>query len=227
MSRRAAGAILGLALVVLTVGVTWWLLSDRGSRPWRRGPQEEAAQPREKVSFELYFPAGPSGNAMLRGERRELEVTESPRDRVRKIVEALLAGPRQPGLARPFPEQVQLGSVQLVPGASEETGNIAYVDLRWAEQAEPPAGGSTEEIQRIYSVVDSVALNVPEVQGVVLLWNGTQRATFSGHLDTSLPLPPDRTLVAPAGAAAPAQPAPSPQAAPTPTPATPAGQPAQ
>lgn len=226
MSRRAAGAILGLALVVLTIGVTWWLLSDKGARPWRRGPQEEAAQPREKVAFELYFPAAPSGNAVLRGEPRELEVTEAPRDRVRKIVEALLAGPRQPGLARPFPEQVQLGSIQLVPiaaGAPEGTGNIAYIDLRWAEQAEPPAGGSTEEIQRIYSIVDSVALNVPEVHGVVLLWNGTQRATFSGHLDTSLPLAPDRGLVAPARTAAPAQPASSPQASPP----APPGQPAQ
>jgi len=31
----------------------------------------------------------------------------------------------------------------------------------------------------------------------VLLWNGTQRVTFSGHLDTSRPLVPDRSLLAP------------------------------
>lgn len=190
MSRRTAGVILGLALVVLTVGVTWWMLSDKGGRPWRREPPAAASQPREKVAFDLYFPAD---GGRLRAERRELEVTEAPKDRIRKIAEALLAGPRQPGLARPFPEPVQLGSVQLVAG---DGGAIAYIDLRWAEQAEPPGGGSTEEIQRLYSFVDSVAFNVPQVQGVVLLWNGTQRPTFSGHLDTSLPLTPDRGLVA-------------------------------
>jgi hypothetical protein len=45
--------------------------------------------------------------------------------------------------------------------------------------------------------VNSLALNVPQVVRVVLLWNGTQRVTFSGHLDTSRPLVADRTLLAP------------------------------
>jgi hypothetical protein len=188
MNRRAAGWILGGALAVIAAALAWWWLTEKGGgRPWRRAPQEVAAQPREQVSFDLYFPAD---GGLLRAERRVLEVTQQPKDRVRKIVEGLLAGPRQPGLARPFPEQVQLGGVQLVPGGT------AFVDLRWAEQADPPGGGSTEEMQRIYSVVDSVALNVPQVQGVVLLWNGVQRASFSGHLDTSLPLAPDRELLA-------------------------------
>ena len=188
MNRRAAGWILGLALAVLAAGLAWWWLGDSGHRPWRRSPAAAtSSQPREKVAFDLFFPAE---NGMLRGERRDLEVTPSPKDRARRIIEGLLAGPRQPGLVRPFPEPVQLGSVQLV------TGGLLYVDLRWPEQADPPGGGSTEEIQRIYSVVDSVTLNVPEIRGVVLLWNGVQRTTFSGHLDTSLPLAADRELVA-------------------------------
>lgn len=191
MNRRAAGWILGLALAVLAAGVAWWWWSDSSHRPWRRSPAAAASsQPREKVGFDLYFPAD---NGMLRSERRELEVTQSPKDRIRKIVEGVLAGPRQPGLVRPFPEPVQAGGIAIVGGSS---GGIAYIDLRWPEQPDPPGGGSTEEIQRIYSVVDSVALNVPQVQGVVLLWNGVQRVSFSGHLDTSLPLAPDRELVA-------------------------------
>ena len=38
-------------------------------------------------------------------------------------------------------------------------------------------------------------LNVPEIESVVLLWNGRQLETFAGHLDTTLPLRSDRDLV--------------------------------
>ena len=139
------------------------------------------------MSVELDFPAGEG----LRAERRELQVTAAPKDRIRKIVAALLAGPASSsgGLGRPFPQGVILGGVQL--GAD----GTAYLDLRWEGHADPPAAGSTEELQRVYSLIDSLAANVPEVKQVVLLWNGAQRETFSGHLDTSRPLPPDRSLV--------------------------------
>jgi hypothetical protein len=188
MNRRAAGWILGLALAVLAAGLAAWWFAGREGRPGRIGGTEEAAGggAREKVAFDLYFP---SAEGLLRTERREIEVTAAPRDRVRKLVQALLAGPRQEGLARPFPEEVKLGSVQLVDG-------IAYIDLRWEERPEPPPGGSTEEMQRVYSVVNTVTLNVPPAERVALLWNGIQPATFSGHLDTSLPLGPERAMLA-------------------------------
>jgi hypothetical protein len=185
MSRRVASFILGIALALLVGAVLWWYLAGRSER--RAGPagRPEAEGPTEKVVFNLYFAHG----GQLRAEPRELEVTEAPKDRIRKIVAALLEGPRQRGLAPLFPEEVTLGSVQLGDDGT------AYVDLRWPEQNEPPAGGSTEEIQRVYGIVNSIADNVPQVSQVVLLWNGLQRATFSGHLDTSRPLNPDRSIL--------------------------------
>jgi spore germination protein GerM len=183
MSRRAASFVLGFALAVLVGAGLWWWLSGRAGGRTGPGAQEEGEQAGEKVGFNLYFPAAGGG---LRAEPRELRVAAAPKDRVRKVVEALLAGPQTPGLARPMPEGVTVGSVQL--GAE----GIAYVDLRWPESPDPPPGGSTEEIQRVYSVVDSIALNVPEASRVVLLWNGVQRDSFSGHLDLSRPLAPDR-----------------------------------
>jgi spore germination protein GerM len=187
MSRKAASFILGFALALLVGGGVWWWLSGR--RPAGSGPAAAApaAQPGERVSFQIYFPADGGG---LRAEPRELEVTESPKDRIRKILAALLAGPKVAGAARAFPEDVVVGGVLL-----SRTG-IAYIDLRWPNHDEPPASGSTEEIQRVYSVVDSVALNVPQASRVVLLWNGVQRETLSGHLDLSRPLAPDPSLAA-------------------------------
>ncbi len=204
MSRRAAGWVLAAALLLVIGGLAWWWQTGRGGgRTSRRGTAEGAAgAPTERHAFDLYFPAGGGG---LRGERRELQVSEAPKDRIRKVLEALLAGPAAApatppgaspgaspaGLVRPFPPEVKLGSVEL------SADGTAFVDLRWPDREDPPESGSTEEIQRVYSLVDSLALNVPQVNRVVLLWNGTQRITFSGHLDTSRPLLPDRTLLAP------------------------------
>jgi hypothetical protein len=214
MSRRAAGWVLAAALLLVIGSLAWWWQAGRGGgRAARRGAAEGAAgAPTERHAFDLYFPASGGG---LRGERRELQVSEAPKDRIRKVLEALLAGPAAApaapprpgstgaaaataataaspaGLVRPLPPEVKLGSVEL------SADGTAFVDLRWPEREDPPESGSTEEIQRVYSLVDSLALNVPQVNRVVLLWNGTQRITFSGHLDTSRPLLPDRTLLAP------------------------------
>jgi hypothetical protein len=216
MSRRAAGLVLAIALLLVLGSLAWWWQSGRrGGRAGRPGPAagEAGAAPTERHSFDLYFPAAGGG---LHAERRDLQVSESPKDRIRKILEALLAGPASgtsagspaagssaaptaagaapaagSGLVRPFPPEVKLGSVEL------SADGTAFVDLRWPDHEDPPESGSTEEIQRVYCLVDSVALNVPQVNRVVVLWNGTQRITFAGHLDTSRPLLPDRTLLAP------------------------------
>jgi Sporulation and spore germination len=223
MSRRAAGWILAVALLLVIGGLAWWWQAGHGGgRAARRGAAEgETGAATERHAFDLYFPASGGG---LRSERRELQVSEAPKDRIRKVLEALLAGPAgaagaatgapgvgapgaspagtgggaaaapgasPAGLVRPLPPEVKLGSVEL------SADGTAFVDLRWPDREDPPESGSTEEIQRVYSLVDSVALNVPQVNRVVLLWNGTQRITFSGHLDTSRPLLPDRTLLAP------------------------------
>jgi hypothetical protein len=60
--------------------------------------------------------------------------------------------------------------------------------LRSADGAEPPGAGSTLEMQRVYAIVHTVLRNEPGLSGVVLLWNGVQRSSLSGHVDTTRPL---------------------------------------
>ena len=76
-------------------------------------------------------------------------------------------------------------------------------DLVSEDGSPPPAGGSTEERLRVYSLVNTLVLNVAEAKSAVLLWNGAQPATLSGHLDLSRPLLPDPSVVAPSRPAPP------------------------
>jgi hypothetical protein len=177
MSRRAAAFILGLALALLAGGALWWWLQGRDSGGSDDRPAAVDAKP-ATVPFELWIP----DEIGLRVERRELQVTSAPKDRIRRITETLLT-PRPDGM-RLFPDGVALAGVQL----SKE--GTAYVNLVWEGHEDPPSSGSTEELQRVYSLVNSITTNVPEARQVTILWNGLQRQTFAGHLDTSRPLKP-------------------------------------
>jgi spore germination protein GerM len=188
----ASAAALGIVLLVV-------LLARGCGGEGRPGGSGETAEPpgvvpgegELQLPMDLYFP---DARGRLEAVPRELAVPDDPTEQVRAVVAALLAGPPPgSGLARPLPSGVELAGVYLTPDG------IAYLDLSTREgeaaQAALPVG-SREEMQIVYSLVDTVALNISEVRRVVLLWNGRQRETFAGHLDTSRPLAPNTDLVA-------------------------------
>lgn len=176
-----------VAVVLVAVALVWWL--SRGEPTAPVGPGQAPDLDEEVIltlPVDLYFP---SVDGSLRPESRELDVRGGPREQVRAVLEALLAGPLESGLVPLFDMPVELAEVFL--GAD----GTAYVDLGSPELSEPPPAGSRLEMQIVYSLVNSVTLNVPEARRVVLLWNGRQRETLCGHLDTSRPLPPNPELV--------------------------------
>ncbi|MFQ5736889.1 MAG: GerMN domain-containing protein [Thermodesulfobacteriota bacterium] len=56
-------------------------------------------------------------------------------------------------------------------------------------------GGSSGETQTIYSIVDTILLNFPEVKDVRILVEGKTKKTLAGHIDISLPLGPDTDII--------------------------------
>lgn len=190
MTRRWAGALIALAAIVLAASVWLFVRGDgrrtdasdaapsgeapEGSVP--EAPAEEPAEPAESFNARLFYPAS---NDRLMPEERALASGESPAARARALLAALLqtapAAPRLP----PFPIAIEVGRVLLL-----EDGTLV-ADLRSAEAADPPASGSTVETLRVYSLVHTLLRNVPEAKQVVLLWNGRQRASFAGHVDTA------------------------------------------
>lgn len=187
---RPSPLVLGLvALVLLILVVLAWLwLRDDGDA----GPGAADGGPAVRLAVELYFPG--EGSLLVR-ERRELEVSENPEAQLDALARALVEGPRNDGLFAPLPEGISVRSVSL------GSNGVVYIDLVSEEGREEgqglPAGGSTEERLRVYSLINTLVLNVGEARSAVLLWNGTQPETLSGHLDLTRPLLPDTDLLEP------------------------------
>ena len=171
-------------LGILLIGwALWAFCQNPGRNPARAGSQEEGQPPEppgqsQKAAVHLYF--ADRNNYFLTSEQR---VILQPPDTVgfaRTIVEALIKGPQR-GLLQTLPTGTELNALYITPD------NVCYVDLSEAVRANHP-GGSNSELLTIYSVVNSLILNIPEIQRVKILIGGNETSTLAGHIDLQHPV---------------------------------------
>ncbi len=70
----------------------------------------------------------------------------------------------------------------------------AYVNLS-GEVSKNHGGGTMGELLTIYSIVDTVTLNFPEIKDIQILIDGRIQRTLKGHIDISFPLGPNRKII--------------------------------
>jgi hypothetical protein len=120
----------------------------------------------------------------------EPRVLLHPNDPVRladAIMRALIRGP-QKGLIRTLPPETELRAIYLT------SERICYIDLSEAVRKNHP-GGCRSELLSIYSMVNSLVLNIPEITAVKLLINGNEATTLAGHIDLVYPLHANMLLI--------------------------------
>lgn len=181
MSR--AGPWPSALAVAVAVAMTLGLLACGGGGAGKTGPDAESPMggaSGERLPATLFFPG--AGRTLVKEERSL--AAGAPEERAEAIVHALLEGPAGPEGQRALPEDATLAGVYL--GA----GGVLYLDLHRPESQPPPPMGSLQETLMIYSLVNSVALDIQEVKRVSLLWNGVQLSSLAGHLDNRGPLAP-------------------------------------
>jgi hypothetical protein len=188
MSRKTRLLILaGLAVICLVALVMWGGARRKASTMTAPGEestrQDLVAEPGEIV---LYFPGS---RGRLYAERRDLAPGPVGEERLRLVIEELLAGPENDALSPALPPSVTLSDITL-----DEDGTL-YLDLGSKEGA-LRGMGSTSELLAVYSLVDTALLNEPRAQRVVILWNGRQQPSLAGHVDTARPLALDQRLIA-------------------------------
>jgi len=147
-------------------------------------PDDEAMR---HLKVRIFYPSATRPG--LVGEEHEIFMTTAPGDRAKQILADLISGPEGKGALRALPPGTRLRQVYVL-----EHGT-AYLDFS-ADLARGMNGGSTEEICTVYAIVNSVALNVPEIRRVGILIEGQPIETLNGHLDLRRPLPPDRAIAA-------------------------------
>lgn len=190
MNRRhalmAAAAIL-TSVVAIIIGWTLGQEKKRADEIREAGLPELEAIEGEKAVAELFFP-GPGGRLFT--EERQIPIQDDLSSHVTLILEELLSGPVAEDLYPALPPEITIGWLHLNPAG------VFYVDLRFAGEEPLPGWGSRQEMLAVYSVVNTLLANAPEIGSVVLLRDGQQRPTFAGHLDTSRPLIANQHLIA-------------------------------
>jgi len=145
-----------------------------------------AGGPAKKETKEVTLFFSDEDGLYLKAEKQQIEKSD-PVSEAASAVRALLKGPKDPKLGKTLPEGTRLLSVRI-------DGNIATVDLS-SEVITGHEGGSSGELQTVFSVVNTLAMNFPEIKEVQLLVEGKKEDTIAGHIDITQPLGPDMKTV--------------------------------
>lgn len=142
-------------------------------------------KPLQTTRAHLYF--SDPDNQFLIAEERNLKHPKNPAFFAKSIIEALIKGPQQ-DLVRTIPQNTKIRAIYVTPEG------VCYVDLT-ATIAEQHPGGIKSELLSVYSIVNSIVLNVPEVDAVKILINGNESTTLAGHIDLQAPVKANMLLI--------------------------------
>ena len=176
-------AAMGAAFVVLAAALSWALFV--GLPRWIvRRPAAPAvaasvpAPPGRKIKARLFYVS--TDGARLAGTEREVPYGEGTVEQAREIISAQIAPAAEPFVSA-IPPGTTLRAIFVTPQGQ------AYVDLSGeAWRAHP--GGTLDELLTIYTVVDSLTVNLPAVSSVQILVDGKEVETLAGHVDLRRPL---------------------------------------
>ena len=138
-----------------------------------------------KLRFYLYFVD--ENHQFLRAEERILVQQDSAVENAKSLINALIHGPKS-GLVPTLPEEVRLLALHVTEDA------VAYVDFDRAVHEKHP-GGILTELFTISSVVNTLALNLEEVDQVKILIDGNEAKTLTGHIDIRFPFQPNVLMI--------------------------------
>lgn len=128
--------------------------------------------------------AAPDGAGLVR-EGREITAGSTLEESAKEVLENLVSGPLG-DYAPTLPHGTRILSVQV-------TGELARLDFG-KELVEGLPAGSSAEMLAVYSVVDTLAVNFPQIKRVQFTIEGATVATLKGHLDLRGPLTPDLSM---------------------------------
>lgn len=181
--RKTRIPMLVAIIVLATILVMLFLRKYAGREPVSPQPVPQSVTEQGIQSVTLFF-SSPDGGGLVR-ESRILEPCSGVNECAEEVLGELINGPIG-DFAPSLPETTMYHGVTL-------TGDTLTVDFG-RELTDGMVSGSDAEMAAVYSVVNSMATNFPEVKCVRFLLDGKPMETLKGHIDLSEPLPPDYSL---------------------------------
>jgi len=195
VKKRTSGAkgtlLIAFLLFAVILGGLVFRKYDTAARRAEPAPQ---AAPAGSAVVALFF-ASADRHGLVR-EGREVELEEGVEDGIESVVDELIGGPLGSAAAT-LPANARVLRVQV-------QGNLAQINFSH-ELGEALASGA-DAGTAVYSIVDTVAVNFPQIKAVQLLVEGTPLEKRVGTLELGKPLSPDFTLEQKVQASQPPQP---------------------
>ena len=139
----------------------------------------------ERKEVFLYFSY--SEGEYLIGEKRKILKKNEAKEEAKETIVELIKGPKGK-LIPTLTSRTKLLTLQI-----NDTG-VAKVNFNPALSKDHP-GGSSAEMMTVYSIVNSLALNFPQIKRVQILIDGKPIETITGHLSLRQPIPPKPDLI--------------------------------
>jgi spore germination protein GerM len=163
-----------IAPVGLRALVPGWLSRDPGA-PAATAASDTPSERRIKAT--LFYVADDGGELIQ--VTREVPYGATPAEQARQILAAQVKTPPA-GLVSAIPDGTIVRSVFL--GGRKEL----YIDL--SPEALKHPGGSLAETLAVYTLVNAVTANLPDVTAVQILIDGKEVDSLAGHLDLREPI---------------------------------------
>lgn len=178
--RSTISLLVPFLIIALVFGVLIWNKYRASRTP---NPRPLVQHPTGARTVVLFFVAD---DTRLAREARQLESCADTAACVRGTLAELFNGPLGE-LDLALPEGSHLNDVRI-------EGDLAVVDLNRSFVESMPSGSSAE-MMAVYSIVNTVCVNFPQITRVKLTVGGEGRVLL-GHLDLSAPLTADYSLEA-------------------------------
>jgi spore germination protein GerM len=139
----------------------------------------------EKKEVLLYF--SDSEGEYLIAEKRPILKKNEVKEEAKETILELIKGPKEK-LIPTLPPRTKLLTLQI------NDAGVAKVNFSLALSKDHP-GGSSAEMMTVYSIVNSLALNFPQIKRVQILIDGKSIETITGHLSLRQPIFPKPDLI--------------------------------
>jgi hypothetical protein len=164
----------GVIAIVIWQLPHWLMRNDAAPAPGASATQAEA----RRIRATLFY-VSDDGNQLVAVDR-EVQFGAGPSEQARRILELQTAA-APGGLVSAIPPGTTVRSVYMTPN-----GN-AYVDLS-KEASTAHSGGSLDEALTVFTIVNALTTNLPDIKAVQILIDGKEVDTLAGHLDLRRPL---------------------------------------